>query len=75
MENAIAKMRQMTIYADRIIHPNWAVPESNSNDGSRPDYNINFDSTKSYSCPSTKSTSTPTPISEKKSHSKPKFQE
>lgn len=73
MENAIAKMRQMTIYADRIIHPNWAVPESNSSDGSRPDYNINFDSTRSYSCPSTKSTSTS--FSDKTSHSKPKFKE
>lgn len=50
MENAIAKMRQMTLHSDKVITP-IGVPNSEKI-GSRPSYNVNFSEKKSIKCPS-----------------------
>ena len=51
MENAIAKMRQMTLHGNQVITPNGMNPACNAN-GSRPSYNANLTEKKSIKCPS-----------------------
>ena len=51
MENAIAKMRQMTLHSDHVITPNGTSPNSDTI-GSRPSYNVNLTEKKSIKCSS-----------------------
>jgi hypothetical protein len=55
MENGIAKMRQMRLHADRIITPvRSSDPSPDESLGGRPNYNINFDTSKTINCGASK---------------------
>ena len=46
MENSIAKMRQLTLHADRVIHPSFAsnpALDRDPNIGNKPNYELNMD--------------------------------
>lgn len=48
MEDAIARMRQMTLHSHHIIQPLDTDPNYTSDIGSRPSYNINWNKQRSY---------------------------
>lgn len=55
MENAIAKMRQMTLHSERVIHPSYAKNPTLDNDasvGMGPNYEVNLKQATSFECPS-----------------------
>ena len=51
MENSIAKMRQMRFQAERVINPMVAdAMIEDPNVGSRPNFNIDFETKQTYLC-------------------------
>ena len=56
MENAIAKMRQMTLHSERVIHPSYAKNPALDKDkkiGMGPNYEVDLSKSVSYRCPAT----------------------
>ena len=73
MEHAIAKMRQMTLHAHHVIDPTSGTPLEKRRYGARPDYNIDFDSNKSYDCSTSESSTSQTKKKETSDKSKGRF--